>query len=352
MSAPRGSSDIFPSLESHSEGTTGSHVWMGLMEHLAERLEKKYSYSRAGSVISINELKLASPSDSHTTSTGDSSILLDSESTDADSTSGNYEPSPKRPVDRILMKEHHKSPEFDCCRSIVSPDCHSEAKLSNRPSSMTSSLEIGLTKLAAERVSLQKQTASFSFHRQPKSSTQSAHSVHSTTVVTCWYHTTFGAKARRSIFVCSFIFEQRKRAKRISPKGSAANLLDSPNPGCTFRVGDIRNGRRFLVDTGAQLSVIPPTSADRRCPNLDHFLQAANTSLITTFGTCSLSLDIGRRRLFFWVFVVADSPRVILGADFFAASDILIDWPQSRLHDKTTNLTTSGISSSDASRRP
>ncbi|BHF69413.1 hypothetical protein SprV_0301245700 [Sparganum proliferum] len=93
-----------------------------------------------GSVISINELKLASPSDSHTTSAGDSCILVDSESTDADSTSGNYEPSPKRPVDRILMTEHHKPPGFDCRRSVASPDSHSEAKLSNRPSSGTSSV--------------------------------------------------------------------------------------------------------------------------------------------------------------------------------------------------------------------
>ncbi|BHF83082.1 hypothetical protein SprV_0802622400 [Sparganum proliferum] len=75
-----------------------------------------------------------------------------------------------------------------------------------------------------------------------------------------------------------------------------------------------------------------------------------STPPITTFGTCSLSLDIGLRRLFPWVFVVADIPCAILGADFLAAFDLLVDCRQSRLHDKTTNLIVRGISSSDASR--
>ncbi|BHF81037.1 hypothetical protein SprV_0702416600 [Sparganum proliferum] len=70
-----------------------------------------------------------------------------------------------------------------------------------------------------------------------------------------------------------------------------------------------------------------------------------------TFGFRSLSLDIGLRRLFPWIFVVADIPCAIIGADFLAAFDLLVDCRQSRLHDKTTNLTVRGISSSDASRQ-
>ncbi|BHF81032.1 hypothetical protein SprV_0702416100 [Sparganum proliferum] len=51
------------------------------------------------------------------------------------------------------------------------------------------------------------------------------------------------------------------------------------------------------------------------------------------------------------IFVVADIPCAILGADFLTAFDLLVDCRQSRLHDKTTNLTVRGISSSDASRQ-
>nr|VZH97031.1 unnamed protein product [Spirometra erinaceieuropaei] len=92
-------------------------------------------------------------------------------------------------------------------------------------------------------------------------------------------------------------------------------------------------------------------TADRRGLNPGLFLQAVNTSPIATFGTCALSLYTGLRFLFSWVFVVADIPCAILGADFLAAFDLLVDCRQSRLHDKTTNLTRWGVSSSTASRK-
>nr|VZI45142.1 unnamed protein product [Spirometra erinaceieuropaei] len=233
------------------------------------------------------------------------------------------------------------------------PSISALSTTSNPPASPVSQLEIELNKLADYITALQKPTVSASSRSQPQPSTphlQSSHSVRPNAAATCWYHTTFGVKARRCISPCSFLFKQSKRVKPVNPKVCATNLPNSSNPGRTFYVRDTRSGRRFLVDTGAQLSVIPPTPADRRCPNPGLFLQAVNTSPITTFGTCSLSLDIGLRRLFPWVFVVADIPCAILGADFLAAFDLLVDCRQSRLHDKTTNLTVRGISSSDASR--
>nr|VZI26239.1 unnamed protein product [Spirometra erinaceieuropaei] len=220
-------------------------------------------------------------------------------------------------------------------RGFSKPSISALSTLSAPPASPISQLEIELNKLADD---------------PPTPHVQSSHSDSPNAATTCWYHTTFGAKARRCISPGSFTSKQSKRVKPVSRKVSASNLSDSSKPGRTFYVRHNRSGRRFLVDTGAQLSVIPPTPADRRCPNPGLFLQANNTSPITTFGTCSLSLDIGIRRLFPWVFVVADIPCAILGADFLAAFDLLVDCRQSRLHDKTTNLTVRGISSSDASR--
>ncbi|BHF74937.1 hypothetical protein SprV_0501802800 [Sparganum proliferum] len=172
---------------------------------------------------------------------------------------------------------------------------------STPPASPLPKLEIGLTKLADDIASLQKQTVFRSFRNQPKPSNPHVHCAHparSNTAVICWYHTAFGAKARRCISPCSFTSKQSKRVKPVSPKFIAANLPDNSNPGRTFYVRDTRNGRRFLVDSGAQLSVISHTPADRRCLHPGLFLQAVNSSPITTFGTCSLSLDIGLRRLF------------------------------------------------------
>nr|VZH91271.1 unnamed protein product [Spirometra erinaceieuropaei] len=234
-------------------------------------------------------------------------------------------------ADRLMEMHGFSKPSISALSTPSSP-----------PASPISQLEIELNKLADEIAALQKPTVSASSRSQPQPSTphvQSSHSASPNAAATCWYHTTFGGKARRCVSPCSFTSKQSKRVKPINPKVCAANLPDSSNPGHTFYVRDTRSGRRFLVDTGAQLSVIPPTPADRRCPNPGLFLQAVNTSPITTFGTCSLSLDIGLRRLFPWVFVVADIPCAILGADFLAAFDLLVDCRQSRLHDKTTNLT-------------
>nr|VZI06696.1 unnamed protein product [Spirometra erinaceieuropaei] len=172
---------------------------------------------------------------------------------------------------------------------------------STPPASPISQLEIELSKLADDIAALQKQTVFASSRSQPKPSiphAQSSHSARPNAAATCWYHTTFGAKACRCISPCSFTSKQSKRVKPVNPKVCATNLSDSSNPGHTFYVRGTRRGRRFLVDTGAQLSVIPPTPADRRCPNPGLFLQAVNASPITTFGTCSLSLEIGLRRLF------------------------------------------------------
>ncbi|BHF83360.1 hypothetical protein SprV_0902650200 [Sparganum proliferum] len=205
-------------------------------------------------------------------------------------------------------------------RSISSPSDEGEANEHADAAATTLGSELGINKLADDMASLQKQTVSPSFGSQQKPSTphvQSSHSACSKTAATCCNHTTFSVKARRCISPCSFTFKQSKRAKPVSPNVIAANLPDSSNPGRTFYVRDTRSGRRFLVDTGVQLSVIPPTPADRRCPNPGLFLQAVNTSPIATFGTCSLSLYIGLRRLFPWIFVVADVHTAILGADFF-----------------------------------
>ncbi|BHF82990.1 hypothetical protein SprV_0802613100 [Sparganum proliferum] len=52
----------------------------------------------------------------------------------------------------------------------------------------------------------------------------------------------------------------------------------------------------------------------------------------------SLTLNIGLRRSFSWIFVVADVPHAILGSDFFAKFDLLVDCRRSCLLDRTTGL--------------
>ncbi|BHF58520.1 hypothetical protein SprV_0100147200 [Sparganum proliferum] len=214
------------------------------------------------------------------------------------------------------------------------------------PASPISQLEIELTKLADDIASLQKQAASPSSRSHPKPSTphiQSSNSARPNTASTCWYHTTFGVKARRCISPCSFTSKQSRRVKPVNPKVCAANSPDGCNSGRAFYVCDNVTRRRFLMDTGAQISVVPPTPVDRRCPSPGLHLQAAKCSPISTFGSRSLTLSIGLRRSFSWIFVIADVPHAILGSDFLAEFDLLVDCRCSCLLDRTTGLSVRGL---------
>ena len=84
-----------------------------------------------------------------------------------------------------------------------------------------------------------------------------------------------------------------------------------------FYVHDHSTGFRFLVDTGAEVSVVPPSRTDRNRRG-NFCLQAVNRTDITTYGLRSLSLTLGLCRNFRWVFVIADVKQPILGYDILA----------------------------------
>ena len=121
---------------------------------------------------------------------------------------------------------------------------------------------------------------------------------------------------------------------------------DTPGParrGRTFYVRDHTTGIHFLVDTGAEVSVIPVKLVrEKRTPTTIQ-LQAVNHSPIPTFGEKSLTLDLGFRRTFQWIFVVAKLPTPILGADFLRHFGLLVDVKRGRLVDNTTGFTVRGI---------
>ena len=77
------------------------------------------------------------------------------------------------------------------------------------------------------------------------------------------------------------------------------------------------SGRQWLVDGGALVSILPPTTAQRTAGPSTEPLTAANGSSISTFGSVKSDLVLGNR-LFSHVFIVADVQQPILGADFLA----------------------------------
>ena len=79
---------------------------------------------------------------------------------------------------------------------------------------------------------------------------------------------------------------------------------------CLFFISD---SNHFLIDTGTEVSVLPPSCTEHKHPQN---LLAVNGSAIATYGKRSLNLNLGLWRTFRWVFIVANVQSPILGADF------------------------------------
>ncbi|BHF75676.1 hypothetical protein SprV_0501877200 [Sparganum proliferum] len=96
-------------------------------------------------------------------------------------------------------------------------------------------------------------------------------------------------------------------------------------------------GAKFLVDSGAEVSVVPPTPAERKTRS-SFCLTAANNSSIPTFGQRFITLDLGLRRIFRWIFIITDASVALIGADFLAHFNLLVDLKNRRLVDCITDL--------------
>ncbi|BHF66484.1 hypothetical protein SprV_0200950100 [Sparganum proliferum] len=212
-------------------------------------------------------------------------------------------------ADRMIEVQRFQSPSVPQISSSSSVNDHLLKQVSAMADEMAS-LKMQLARLTSSRSCSRRRSRS-----RPR------------TADTCWYHTNFGVKTR----------------KPVSQRIDATVFSGFSGSGRTFYVCDTATRRRFLVDTGAQISVVPPTAADHRFPSPGLHLQAANCSPIPTFGSLSLTLNIGLRRSFTWIFVIAAVPHAILGSDFLAEFDLLVDCRRARLLDRTTGLFVRGL---------
>ena len=128
-----------------------------------------------------------------------------------------------------------------------------------------------------------------------------------------------------------------------------AARVSGQSPSRLFFVLDRDTGTRFLVDTGAEVSVIPPSPNERANEQTGLVLRAANDSTMNTFGTRSQTLRLGPRQTFQWVFVVAEVKRPIIGADFLKHYQLLVDVAQRRLIHAPTQSLLQGVLSSCSS---
>lgn len=132
----------------------------------------------------------------------------------------------------------------------------------------------------------------------------------------------------------------QKSKKRVS-RSELATFDHGPQISRLY-VTDKSSGRDFLIDTGADISVIPPTSREKGNTSGLYKLYAANGSQIKTYGSKSITLNLGLRRPIRWMFIIADVQSPIIGSDLLKQHDLLIDVKNNSVRDNTTNVSIQG----------
>jgi transposase InsO family protein len=98
----------------------------------------------------------------------------------------------------------------------------------------------------------------------------------------------------------------------------------------------------FLIDTGADVSVLPKAYALAPQDTIT-YLSAANGTPIFTYGYKTLNLNLGLHRNFQWNFAVAKITGAIIGSDFLHHYHLLPDLRQRELIDGNSLRTVQGI---------
>ena len=159
------------------------------------------------------------------------------------------------------------------------------------------------------------------------------------TAQVCYYHQTYGEKARLCSEPCSYYVTLGQR--------EVANIALSHSK--LIYVADKGHKCRYLIDTGAAVSVLPKSCANGISDADSLPLVAANNSTIHTYGNCKCVVDVGLKREYPWTFKVADVQQPIIGADFLIHYNLLIDLRSQCLRDMRTVL---AIAASLSSTKP
>ena len=100
---------------------------------------------------------------------------------------------------------------------------------------------------------------------------------------------------------------------------NAAVPTDKKTHNDLLYVTDTVSKRKWLIDGGAVLSIVPPTIAQRTAGRSNTQLQAANGTKIACYGVQEMVVSLADRQVKFPIHI-ADVKQSILGADFLAHS--------------------------------
>jgi hypothetical protein len=152
----------------------------------------------------------------------------------------------------------------------------------------------------------------------------------------CYYHKTFGKKAKKCKTVDGAPCDMThllKSAETISPPQNVSTA--SSNMRYRLTLSDRKTGATYLVDSGADVSCIRASAADRRNLPPSAPLIAANGSKIPTWGKRTTAVRLGSSS-YLCSFHVAMVEQSLLGADFLAAHNLAVDLRGRRLLDLET----------------
>ncbi|GFY13201.1 hypothetical protein TNCV_364481 [Trichonephila clavipes] len=134
----------------------------------------------------------------------------------------------------------------------------------------------------------------------------------------CYYHRRYKEQARKCVSPCAFV--QKKRVSSV-----IAGMAEPSKHTSRLFLLDRKSGQKFLIDSGSEICVIPPSPTMNKSPQPNFSLFAANNTKIPAYGMVRKELNLGLRRPFIWTFIIADVSSPIIGADFLKHFNLLID---------------------------
>ncbi|GFW85499.1 hypothetical protein TNCV_145441 [Trichonephila clavipes] len=134
----------------------------------------------------------------------------------------------------------------------------------------------------------------------------------------CYYHRRYKEQARKCVSPCAFV--QKNRVSSV-----IAGMAEPSKHTSRLFLLDRKSGQKFLIDSGSEICVIPPSPTMNKSPQSNFSLFAPNNTKIPAYGMVRKELNLGLRRPFIWTFIMADVSSPIIGADFLKYFNLLID---------------------------
>ncbi|GFW82504.1 hypothetical protein TNCV_1793971 [Trichonephila clavipes] len=160
----------------------------------------------------------------------------------------------------------------------------------------------------------------------------------------CYYHRRYKEQARKCVSPCAFV------QKRVS--SVIAGMAEPSKHTSRLFLLDRKSGQKFLIDSGSEICVIPPSPTMNKSPQSNFSLFAANNTKIPAYGMVRKELNLGLRRPFIWTFIIADVSSPIIGADFLKHFNLLIDLKKKRPSKSPWSSPLHVVPKSDSAVRP